>query len=250
MSNTLLVNEIFHSIQGEGPSVGTPALFIRLFGCPLSCWFCDSAFAWRTSEKQKHREDKVYSKAEESKEYTVEGLIQEVGGYPEVLLQVITGGEPLLQRKPLLEYLSELYNRYWLPQSYLRFEIETAGILEPLWEFQRRDGDWITYNVSPKLETSGNSLSSRYKPKLLKKFLNERRSIFKFVVVDDSDLKEINMIIREIGIPPQLVYLMAEGETRQKQLTNMEKVVSHCLENNYNFSPRLHTLIWGNERGK
>lgn len=40
------VNEVFHSIQGEGARVGRPCLFIRLTGCPLRCVYCDTAYAF------------------------------------------------------------------------------------------------------------------------------------------------------------------------------------------------------------
>ena len=38
------VQEIFLTIQGEGPYAGTPAIFIRLGGCNLACNFCDTEF--------------------------------------------------------------------------------------------------------------------------------------------------------------------------------------------------------------
>jgi 7-carboxy-7-deazaguanine synthase len=40
------VNEVFHSIQGEGARIGRPCLFIRLTGCPLRCVYCDTAYAF------------------------------------------------------------------------------------------------------------------------------------------------------------------------------------------------------------
>jgi 7-carboxy-7-deazaguanine synthase len=40
------VNEVFHSIQGEGARAGRPCLFIRLTGCPLRCVYCDTAYAF------------------------------------------------------------------------------------------------------------------------------------------------------------------------------------------------------------
>jgi len=40
------VNEVFHSIQGEGARIGRPCLFIRLTGCPLRCVYCDTEYAF------------------------------------------------------------------------------------------------------------------------------------------------------------------------------------------------------------
>ncbi|HJV23441.1 MAG TPA: radical SAM protein, partial [Holophagaceae bacterium] len=40
------VNEVFHSIQGEGLRAGRPCLFIRLTGCPLRCTYCDTEYAF------------------------------------------------------------------------------------------------------------------------------------------------------------------------------------------------------------
>ncbi len=40
------VNEVFHSIQGEGARAGRPCFFIRLTGCPLRCSYCDTEYAF------------------------------------------------------------------------------------------------------------------------------------------------------------------------------------------------------------
>ena len=42
LSRTLIVNEIFHSLQGETSLSGLPTVFVRLTGCPLRCRYCDT----------------------------------------------------------------------------------------------------------------------------------------------------------------------------------------------------------------
>ena len=82
---TLLVNEIYASIQGEGPEQGFPCVLLRLTGCPLRCSYCDSAFAFF-----------------EGRRMAVEEAAEAAGrfGIPRVL---VTGGEPLAQAAtPLL----------------------------------------------------------------------------------------------------------------------------------------------------
>jgi len=90
------VNEVFLSIQGEGPQVGTPAVFVRMSGCNLACGFCDTA-----------HEDGV-----EMCERDIEAAIAHaLGDFPpgQAYAVVFTGGEPLLQlREELVAPLKEL----------------------------------------------------------------------------------------------------------------------------------------------
>ena len=74
---TLEINEIFSSWQGEGRQTGMPAVFIRFSGCNLSCGYCDTS----------HENGRVFS---------AQKLIDEVTK-KRVKNVIITGGEPLLQ---------------------------------------------------------------------------------------------------------------------------------------------------------
>ena len=101
------INDIFVSIQGEGKYLGQEQCFIRFYGCNLNCDFCDT---------------KLY----DFKEYTSGELIdklKEIIGQKNIKTISITGGEPLLQRDFLLEFLPKLkaegFNNY----------LETNGVL-------------------------------------------------------------------------------------------------------------------------
>ncbi len=84
---SLLVNEIFYSIQGESIYSGIPCVFIRLTGCNLRCSYCDTAYAYY-----------------EGVELRIEEILSRVDNYKCPLIE-ITGGEPLLQDgTPLLIY--------------------------------------------------------------------------------------------------------------------------------------------------
>lgn len=76
---TLLVNEVYASVQGEGPQTGYPTVLVRLTGCNLRCKYCDSAFAFFKGER-----------------VGLSALVQRIGGFriPRVL---VTGGEPMAQ---------------------------------------------------------------------------------------------------------------------------------------------------------
>jgi len=78
----LLVREIFHSIQGEGPFVGCPAVFVRLSGCNLSCKFCDTD---HMTEINSMTDQEILSE------------VDRLTRGSETNLVVITGGEPFLQ---------------------------------------------------------------------------------------------------------------------------------------------------------
>lgn len=119
---TLWVQEIFHSLQGEGPLAGKPAVFVRLAGCNLRCFFCDTDFE---SSDWKPQTNEV-----------VENVRALAGNTTK--LAVITGGEPFRQNiAPLVEQLLN---------EGLEVQIETNGTL---WVELPND-DRLHIVVSPK----------------------------------------------------------------------------------------------------
>jgi organic radical activating enzyme len=77
----LQLAEIFYTLQGEGTWAGTPAVFVRLAGCNLSCAFCDTDYSL-----------KFFASVDE-----VVQRVAEIGGGCEMV--VLTGGEPFAQQE-------------------------------------------------------------------------------------------------------------------------------------------------------
>lgn len=119
------VYETFYSWQGEGVHLGKSAFFIRLFGCPVHCPWCDSAGTWHP--------DYVPDRIEKFEAETLAKLA--AAAEPELV--VVTGGEPVIHD---LESLTAELGKAGLSRH-----LETSGCREISGEW-----DWIT--LSPKRE--------------------------------------------------------------------------------------------------
>lgn len=108
--DALHVQNIFHTIQGEGPFAGVPAVFVRLAGCNLRCYFCDTDFETKY-ENVRDVENVVSQVAWRSLDKTSR----------QTKLVVLTGGEPFRQNiVPLCCKLAA---------AGFHVQIETAGTL-------------------------------------------------------------------------------------------------------------------------
>ena len=115
------INEIFHSLQGEGFNTGTASVFIRFSGCNLRCSFCDT----------QHIKGTLMTAAQ---------IVEQVMQFPKAPLIVLTGGEPSL----FVDH--ELIAA--LKTTGKRIAIETNGT-HPL----PQGIDWVT--LSPKSDFDG-----------------------------------------------------------------------------------------------
>jgi len=100
---TMKVNEIFYAIQGEGPEIGTPTVFVRLSGCNLKCKFCDSQYHVN------------------GEDVPIELVEMKISRFP-VSHTTFTGGEPLLQEKEILEIMDRNLD--------YKFSLETNGTIK------------------------------------------------------------------------------------------------------------------------
>jgi 7-carboxy-7-deazaguanine synthase len=106
MAETLIVNEIYQSLQGESTFAGLPCIFIRLTGCDLRCSYCDTAYAFSEGEKKSLDEIRSEVLRLAAPFRTRRAASDPVGRLP---LVELTGGEPLLQKYslPLMKTLCD-----------------------------------------------------------------------------------------------------------------------------------------------
>jgi len=211
--------ETFVSHAGE-VNVGRFAFFIRLAKCNLRCGFCDSPYA---------KESYV--------DIQIDDMVKQAEHFPRV---VITGGEPLLQIDEIIKFIEKLKKK----NPDVVIEIETNGTIKPRGNALKD----IVWNVSPKLKNSGHEYKERINGDAINWFIMANAN-FKFVVNDENDIDEVVLLVHNFGIRKRQVFLMPQGKTKEEQLAKMEPVIKLARKLGYNFSPRLHVLIYGNKRG-
>jgi organic radical activating enzyme len=232
---SLLVAEDFHSIQGEGLSLGTPAVFLRLAGCNLTCSGFD--YGCDTKKVLAHSKKKEYEEIRD--EWEKKGWLENLKNGDHL---VITGGEPLLQQEQLIEFLDMLRDDFWF-----YVEVETnATILS--------DVRFLHYvsqiNASPKLSNNGDSRKKAYKPEVLKSYASFEETYFKFVVSKESDIQEIlEKYVVPFEIEKRRVFLMPEGGTKLTIESRREWLFDMCKKYHMRYSGRLHIETWGEKSG-
>lgn len=268
--DSLPINELFYSVQGEGVLAGVPSVFVRTSGCNLRCWFCDS---YHTSWEPTH----AWMDLEE--------IVAEVESFERANHVVLTGGEPLLHDESvqLLERLDDLgYHT----------TVETNGTIF-------RDAPLDLASISPKLESStptperdprsgspadaraseppgddsrGEQPSSdqraeensspetgefasrhereRIDIEAMARFVEVCDTQLKFVVTGEDDMDEILSVLEDIraastaSITNDDVLLMPEGATRDRLEQTRTRVAELAMEHGFRYTPRLHVDLW------
>ncbi|ADJ16380.1 7-carboxy-7-deazaguanine synthase QueE [Halalkalicoccus jeotgali] len=234
----LPINELFHSLQGEGKLAGVPSTFVRTSGCNLRCWFCDSYHtSWEPAGDWM------------GMEAILEGI--EDHGADHV---VLTGGEPLLH-----DASSELLER--LAERGYHTTVETNGTIVP-------DAPVDLASVSPKLASSTPTPEKDPKGEGEWEERHEARRIdyealaticerydhqLKFVVTGREDMGEITDLLarlrERVGIRDEDVLLMPEGATRERLDETRNRVAELAMEYGFRYTPRLHVDLWNDAPG-
>ncbi len=243
MSGTLIVNEIYLSLQGESTFAGLPCVFVRLTACDLRCSYCDSAYAFKEGTKKTLEEVRaeVHRLAEPYARMTSPVA-------PRLPFIEFTGGEPLLQKNvlPLMKSLCD---------DGFTVLIETSGAHD-ISQIDAR----VRRIMDLKCPSSGESARNRWENVPQLKGTDE----IKFVIGTKQDYEwaKSEIIGRQLArICPLLmswVHPLApeqqdkslkrvpEGQTPISRLELVEQIIADALP--VRFQAQLHKIIWPPEQ--
>jgi len=225
------INEIFHSIQGEGKLAGMPSVFVRTSGCNLRCTWCDTPYT---------------SWSPEGETLGLDGVVDAVGAF-DCGYVVITGGEPMIDAD-----VGGLTRR--LKEAGYHVTIETAATV---WHDVACD----LASISPKLSNStphergGGAWAARHDAirinlAVIRRFMGCPDYQFKFVVDRPEDLCELDELLGRIGaVRPADVLLMPQGVTTEELSERGPWLAELCKQRGYRYCPRLQIELFGNTRG-
>ena len=226
---------MFKGFQGEGPSMGRPALFIRFLGCNLCCSICDTKFSWKSSEL-------------ESTYYEDEQLYDMVSECDRI---IFTGGEPFLPAN--ITKMLDLTDDFSYRKEY---EIETNGTIRPSYGLLDVLNDRrVQLNVSPKFnvpqekDVDTDPILVDYIMKSDFEYLKQNM-IVKILFESYYDIEEAQKFIQRHDINRDQLWMQPCG-TSSEQLKKTIKQCEHVLlDNNINLSFRTHVFIYENLKGK
>ena len=241
------ISEKFYSVQCEGASIGAPAYFIRLPGCNLMCggangslmkegnatWWCDSEALWKKSIEVSHEE--LISEWKET------GILDDIRNGNIHL--VWTGGEPALSKNAdaIIDFLEEFD-----PENLTYSELETNGTI-PAGTFYHC---FAQINCSPKLSNSGIPVVERIVPGAITGIVSNCNYWFKFVVSNESDVKEaFNDYINPFNIDQQRVILMPGCDSQKEIIERTAFAFEMAKKYRVRAVTRAQILVWDKKSG-
>ena len=212
--DTLLITEIFLSLQGESRSVGWPTTFIRLTGCPLRCHYCDTEYAFQGGER-----------------ITIDTVLQQVenNGARHV---TVTGGEPLVQKEvyPLMKQLCD---------AGYKVSVETGGMVD-ISEVDSR----VERVVDLKTPASGEVEQNHWD----NLNLLTKQDQLKVVIQGRADYEWFLPILKQHQLDQRCEVLLSPVQGVLEPSLLAEWILQDKL--NVRFQLQLHKILWGNETGR
>ena len=216
------VNEIFETIQGEGFYTGTPAIFLRLQGCPVGCPWCDTQHTWEQRAEDQVPVAQVVGKPSASSLWAAldaEAILAtfQAQGFNAKHV-VITGGEPAMFD---LRELGET-----LEAAGYQLQIETSGTFA----LQVTAQTWVT--VSPKLDMPGGYL---VRPDCL-----QRADEIKHPVAMEKHIEALDKLLKSCPPNPAAIICLQPISQRPRAT---ELAIKTCIERNWRLSVQLHKYL-------
>jgi 7-carboxy-7-deazaguanine synthase len=210
----LRITEIFHSLQGEGASVGWRTVFVRLTGCPLRCGYCDTAYAFKGGDWRE-----------------IDEILDQVAGFGARYVTV-TGGEPLAQ-PDCLTLLTVLCDAGY------RVSLETSGAIDIAPVDPR-----VVRVMDLKTPGSGECDKNLYSNV---EHLGARDQV-KFVIADAADYRWSCEQLRrwDLAVRCEVLFSPVAGELDPAQLADW--ILRDRLD--VRFQLQLHKVLWGNQPGR
>ena len=215
MEKTLVINEIFFSLQGESSFSGLPTIFIRLTGCPLRCQYCDTEYAF-------HEGNKI----------TIRNILLEIAKY-RTRFVTVTGGEPLAQRG-CTDLLTQLCDDGYI------VSLETSGAMAIAMVDER-----VCKILDIKTPGSGEVKKNRFDNL---RYLATSDQV-KFVICDETDYEWAKTMINDHQLRERCCNILISPSHDQLQATTLaDWVLRDQLP--VRFQIQLHKYLWGNVPGK
>ncbi len=240
------ISELFYSIQGEGKRSGCPSFFIRTNYCNLRCKFksgnlCDTAYtSWFPLDEKNLGDKAVNFIVDEYKKINCRDV-------------VISGGEPTIYPDELEFLCGELKKTN--KEIFITIESNGTSI-----------GDFVNYidmmSISPKLKSSipynteyeKMHSKNRFNPDVFRKYNSLKQNCaidiqWKFVFTGLEDIVEILALQMQVEFENKDVYLMPEGISEEDLKRNRLMTIEACKKFDFNYTDRIHIIVWGNKRG-
>lgn len=269
-----IITQVIVTVQGEGPSVGTPVLLLRLGNCNLECEWCDTKW----SNNLQFKDIESFSKDNKKLPFIVDetNIDDFINFLNDEFLKkdfrintvLLTGGEPLMHK----DFVGSLiYNKVSNLYNITKIEIETNGVLLDdrkdyllfyHWEKQ------IQLNISPKLNPNYYrsskieniddiiTLFDNHRIESMEKIVSDTPTTINWkFIYSKEDEKNINNFISQVSnvnnvyimpLTPDYTQYNNESDFLEAFRKSSYDTIDYCLRKGYIFSPRAHVWVFNN----
>ena len=269
---------MFYSVQGEGKYVGVPSVFLRTFGCNLTCEGFGMVHGLKSNERFSTEIEIAHSTAKsihdlplvrtgcdsyaawdvrfkglspmQTTDAVANGLVDLIPDRKWVTVHLIlTGGEPLLGWQRAYVELLE----HPLMDSLINITFETNGtqkLHKDFAAYMKQSSQQFNFSISPKLSASGEDPALSIQPDIVASYEEYVDEInLKFVCNGEDHIIEALDVVsqyRAAGLEEFNIWIMPEGGLVEDYRANSTYMAEMCMKYKLNYSPRLHCDLFGN----